>query len=518
MAQTTSAAWKAAHKLNFLPQSFVEISYRVTDPEAEAAISSVTSNDVAPFATDISAIMSGLTPYNKYATLEHNAWALDGSFPIYDVADIGNVGYVSNSFSQNDGTFATSPVISITFSSVQTTPISGVTVQFSNAFGEMARAFTIRALNGGTAFYTQNISNNYDTVVYVDGEISNYDEIQIEITEWCLPKQRARIESVVLGEILTFTKSDLIDYTHNSHCDLLSLSLPVNQVSFSLNNVDAKFNPANPDGIYKYLIEKQEMAIRYGMKVNNAVEWIKGGTFFLTGADIPQNGITATFTARDIIAFMEEAFVPTIGNTTLKALAEDAFTQSNIPSGIGGANRWDIDDSLADITVTVLSGTFAEGTTCAEVVQYCANAGQCVMYEDRSGIMHVKPLSLLATGEQIGTLNTYSQAEYSTTQPLKGVNVNKGQYVLSAGSIGEVQEITNPLIQDAGVAEDVAKWVASILINRFTLSGTYRPDLATDPLDYVTVNNKYASSNIAITDLTFTFNGAVKGEYVGRAM
>ena len=63
----------------------------------------------------------------------------------------------------------------------------------------------------------------------------------------------------------------------------------------------------NPGGLYRYLYERQEISVQYGMDIGNAVEWIDGGKFFLSGWTTPENGITASFDARDALSFLQDS-------------------------------------------------------------------------------------------------------------------------------------------------------------------------------------------------------------------
>lgn len=200
---------------------------------------------------------------------------------------------------------------------------------------------------------------------------------------------------------------------------------------------------------------------------------------------------------------------------TLEELATSAFQQSGLPTAAGGGNRWIIDPSLSAISVE-LPDDFSY--TCAEVVQLCANAACCVFYQDREGMLHVEPLADILTDYVINEFNSYSNAEYTISKELQSVNVNDGMGMAENISSGEIQTISNPLIQTETVAGNVAAWVKDILANRKTLSGEYRSDPRLDALDKITVTNKYASNTVFITNVRYSYNGAFQGSYEGRAV
>ena len=514
--QTVSSAWKQAQQQNIVPESFVEVSYRVTDPEAEAD-AQATDNGHMSFA-DTPSIVSPLEKsYAPYIVLEQNSWVLDGTRTYLAEQDTG---FVSSVLSEENKSFTSHPVITITFSEVMSTIIPGVTIQWSTAFDEWATSFTVTAYSGNNVVATQTFSGTTSTT-FASVDLSGYNKIEIDIASWCLPGHRARIEQITLGAIQVFTKTELIGYEQSQYVDLLSLQLPEAQCIFEINNVEGDWNPDNPQGVYKYLIERQQISVRYGYKLDNAIEWIAGGVFYMSEWETPQNGISARFTARDALEFMGNPFTVSTGTYTLQQLCTMAFQQSNLPVQSDGSVRWVLDSSLASISVTIPTdddGNVDFDYTCAEVVQLCANAALCVMYQDREGVVHVSPLASTLTDYDIDEFVSYQNAEYEISKQLQSVNVNKGMGSYTAGESGEVQTIENPLIQNSTVAGNVAEWVAGVLSQRKTLSGSYRADPRLDALDKVTVVNKYASNTAIITNVTYTYNGAFRGSYEGRIM
>jgi hypothetical protein len=514
--QATSAAWKAAHLENILPKSYVEISYKVSDPDAEEDIASVSAPDAITPQTEVDKIISPADKsYNPYVTLELNSWSLDGSMYLPTASqDKGYVGTMSDG--NND--IVAQDTISIFFHSTQFNTIPGITIDFSKAFGETAKDFDIEFYNGGSLLNTFSVIDNTEVSPFIAAPMSGYDEIRIVLYKWCLPFHRARIEQVYLGEIIVFGNGDLLGYEHNNSVDLLSFSLPENTIRFTLDNSEGQFNPDNPQGMYQFFLERQQVKIRYGLNVEGGIEWIKGGTFYLTEVDVPQNGISATLSAQDLTAFMQNVFTVTIGTFTLKQLAEQALTQSNVPTLPDGTEMYILDASLSSISVSITATTFDKNVTCGEILQYVANAACCVMYQDYNGILHIEPLIANLTPYVIDQFISYKNAEYNISPQLKAVNINDGMATISANATGEVQEIKNPLIQNAARASAVGTWVKDILVNRKTLSGEIRPDTSVSALDYITVVNKYATQTVMLTDMLLTFNGAFRGNYEGRSM
>ena len=111
-------------------------------------------------------------------------------------------------------------------------------------------------------------SNNTMPISQVPMDIENFDSIVIEILEWSLPYRRARVNDVFVGLRRIYSKNDLVSYSHTQSVDLLSAALPSNKVTFSLRNDEAQWNPDNPMGMERYLLERQLVKVRYGMTVD----------------------------------------------------------------------------------------------------------------------------------------------------------------------------------------------------------------------------------------------------------
>lgn len=311
---------------------------------------------------------------------------------IVEDGNLGDCGFIGNELSDINGNFQKLPTITVNFSEVHSKVIQGVTITWGEAHDEYARDFTVTAYNGDTVVATSTITDNSDgkTIVYMD--IVNYDRIVIAISKWCLPYRRARVAEILIGVEKVYSKSDLFSFSHSQEVDPISASLPKSEISFSIDNSDGTYNPNNTEGLSKYLMERQEIKSRYGYKLNNKVEWIDSGTFYISEWDAPQNGLTADFTARDLLEFMTGTYYKGVYNASgrsLYDLAIDVLQDANLPLDNDGVVKWVIDDSLKNVyTVAPLPVD-----THANCLQLIANAGGCVLYQDRKGILRMRKIS-----------------------------------------------------------------------------------------------------------------------------
>ena len=525
--------WKQAHKKTLLNESFVEVSLDIADPEsvADASREDAMKDNGAIYISDSRHLTDGLdNSPTPYCTLEQNLWCLDGGRKAIPDSGYKDECYVGDVLSNDTCIFDMKyPTLTIDFSKVFTVLIPGVTITWSKVYGEFADTFEVIAYNGSTIVASKEVTNNRSITSIVLSDIINYNRIEIIIKKWCLPYHRARVEEIFVGARKVYGKTDLFDFSHTQSADPASLSLPKTEISFSVDNVDGEYNPHNSNGLAKYLTERQEVKTRYGLKMDDGtIEWVKGGTFYLSEWYAKQNGITADFVARDLLECLSTTYVekPAITTRTLYSLAQMLLVSAELPLTNDGKQRWLIDESLKGIET---NAPLPEDTI-ANLLQLIANAGMCVMYQDRDGILHIEPLKDEKIDYEINAFNSYSKSEITFSKPIQKVTVrayqysnngNDSTYVLLGerfGMSGEIIEIDNPLVTNTNHATSICQWITSILVGRRTLDFSWRADVRLDVLDRIINTNSYGSRTVRMTEVNYKFNGAFRATGKGKVM
>ena len=421
--QTVSDAWKRNQKKTIIGESFVEVSLDIADPDALADASS--QDNGASYISDTAQVVSEVDKnIVPYSTLEQNLWLLDGSRKTLPTSNVGECGFVGDVLSAKDGIFLDkTPIITVSFTQVHHNPVPAVTITWSSAYGEFAEDFVVRAYNGDTIIAEKEVQGNKSAKSVVMMDIVDYDRITISIIRWCLPYHRARIEEIFVGLNKVYSKSNLFGYSHSQSVNPLSTALPKAKVSFSVDNRDNSYNPTNTEGLSKYLMERQEVKTRYGYRIGgNEVEWIKGGTFYLSEWNAKQNSMEADFTARDLLEFMSATFYEGVFNengTSLYDLALQLLARANLPLNNDGSVKWVISESLKNIYTTAPLPV----DSIANCLQLVANAGGCAFYQDRDGTLHIEPFEMVVSDYAISSQNSYSKPDITLSKPLKQVNV-----------------------------------------------------------------------------------------------
>lgn len=398
--QNVSQAWKDNQNKTLVSESDIEISLKMTDPDAYEDASAY-HNGVVPFADADYIVSDGDKTICPYVTLERNIWLLDGSREIVPDSDYGEAGYVSDMVCSADKTYIGNPVVTLHFTRVHSNLLQGVTIKWCEFLEEYATEFIVTAYNGGTLVASKTVTDNTSVQSVVMLDIVDYDEIAIEIVKWSTSYRRARIDEIFIGVNKVFSKKDIFSYDCSQSVDPISAELPKAEVSFSIDNVDAAYNPYNAEGLSKYLIERQEINVRYGYKLANGIEWISGGKYYISEWDAEQNGMSADFKARDLLEFMTGTYYKGLYNpdgTSLYDLAEDVLQDAGLPLNSDGSVKWVIDERLKDIYTTAPLPI----DTHANCLQMIANASESVMYQDRKGVLR---LSYIATGNLVKAEN-----------------------------------------------------------------------------------------------------------------
>ncbi len=510
-----SNKWLEQYNNTLVPEMFVRITYHVSDDKAQAdAIAS--SGGQTPFSDASTVTDLDETVSADYATGETNLWVLDGSKSLLpDSEPYENAGYVSSDCVSD----LSHPSITFSFSKIHAEKIPGITIVWSTVLDEFATSFKLTAYSGNSVIASKQVDDNDSVETSVDFEIFEYDSIVLEILEWCIPNRRARIEQVEFGQRVRFNKTDLLSYTHESKRDPISGQLSKDSVSFSVDNSEQRWNPVNPGGLYRYLYERQEIVVQYGMDLGDSIEWINGGKFFLSGWTIPTNGITASFEARDALSFLQDSTYSGHTSGTLYQMCYDALELLDV-SGIS----YEISDELKNYSCDISSENSSYKNS--DILQLAANAAGMALYQSRDGVIHIERVSFVPVTRseipEVTLLNSYKYPEITFSTKIKNVSCKVCNettfYPASASGNGATQSVSNAFISASILAQskNALTETYSLLSNRRKVNLEYRASPHIDALSFVRANHQFGyASNVLVTDAKYTFSGSFKGTIEG---
>lgn len=329
-----------------------------------------------------------------------------------------------------------------------------------------------------------------------------------------------------LNETLVYTKKDLLSFTHQQTISLLSSELPKNYIEFSLDNSDNKWNPSNPRGIEHLLYERLQVRLRYGYSIDGVEEWIPGGVFYLSEWRTSQNGLEASFVARDLLEYMIDkpyngVISGTLYDVAKRAIAEAGFSLGAVLGeyvlGSAGLGAVLLSDELKKYEVGSVKQDGTESI--AVILQKCANAAGCVMYQNREGIFTIDKLVCGEPTHTIPKKLSYSYPETEVSRLVGNLSVTySGEQIFEHpfSNSGVTQTLSNDFISTESQARAVSKWTCDNLGSRQKVSGDFRGDPGVDLFDVVDVEAKYNTiAGVVLTDIKHTFSGAFRTTYSG---
>lgn len=513
-----SQAWLDKFNDTLVPEEFVEISYNSTEPGVqEDATASATAQ--VPFGNIENTTKEPDRVLTKYATGETNLHVLDGSFRLLpDSVPYADAGFISQTLVSD----SSHPRIILSFGSVHTRAVPGLTVVWSSMMNEWAAKFKLTAYKGTAVVSTITVSNNRSVYSETEWEIYGYDSIAIDILEWSIPNRRARIEWIMVGLHKVYSKKDLVSYTHTSSRDPISAQLPKDSIEFSLDNSQKTWDAINPRGMFRYLYERQEVDVRYGMDVDGETQWINGGKFYLSEWSVPSNGLEASFTARDALEFMMTSNYTGRKTGTLYQMCYDALETlpSNVPS-------FYISEELKEYSTDISSEKTSYKNS--DILQLAANAAGMALYQTRDGHIRIERVNLTAEEGtevyEIPVINNFQWPEISFASRVKNVscNVNGKEHLYPEGSNAEgvTQTISNELLTEAMLvkSKNSITEAYAMLANRKKVELEYRASPHIDAFDHVKFNHSFGyASSVFVTESKYQYTGCFKGTISGYAL
>ena len=513
-----SQAWLDKFNDALVPEEFVEISYNSTEPGVqEDATASATAQ--VPFGNIENTTKELDRVLTKYATGETNLHVLDGSFRLLpDSVPYADAGFISQTLVSD----SSHPRIILSFGSVHTRAVPGLTVVWSSMMNEWAAKFKLTAYKGTAVVSTITVSNNRSVYSETEWEIYGYDSIAIDILEWSIPNRRARIEWIMVGLHKVYSKKDLVSYTHTSSRDPISAQLPKDSIEFSLDNSQKTWDAINPRGMFQYLYERQEVDVRYGMDVDGETQWINGGKFYLSEWSVPSNGLEASFTARDALEFMMTSNYTGRKTGTLYQMCYDALETlpSNVPS-------FYISEELKEYSTDISSEKTSYKNS--DILQLAANAAGMALYQTRDGHIRIERVNLTAEEGtevyEIPVINNFQWPEISFASRVKNVscNVNGKEHLYPEGSNAEgvTQTVSNELLTEAMLvkSKNSITEAYAMLANRKKVELEYRASPHIDAFDHVKFNHNFGyASSVFVTESKYQYTGCFKGTISGYVL
>lgn len=312
---------------------------------------------------------------DSYASYELNRTKADGAFKF-----IGKnheaCGIVSKALSDENGNINTTIQIELTIEIPLS--IKGITL----IFGEDAYAVDFMICDKHDNVLLRVTENHQKT--YINDLVYIFDSpLMLKISKISKPYYRFRLSNIMFGMMLRFHSNRIISMSFKEQLNLISTEMYTADLTVTVDNNDNAYDVEIPSSEIHFLEEAQRVEASVSLSLpNGKKESIPLGILFLTGWS--SNLSTAEFIARDRFSFMNDIYDKDIyheDGITLYELAKAVLQDAGIKE-----DEYLLDVYLREITVK----NPIPAVTHKEALQLIANAGRCILKQDRCGRIMMK--------------------------------------------------------------------------------------------------------------------------------
>ena len=312
---------------------------------------------------------------DPYATYELNRTKADGSL-LFKGEDPLPSGIVSSQISDENGMIDTT--IKIRSSSDIPLSVKGITLTFPQDV--YAVDFTISDKDSNALL---TITDKHNRIFINDFVYMFDEELIIHVMKISKPHYRFRLNNIKLGLMLQFDSDKIMSMSFKEQLQLISTEMYTSDLSVTIDNQDGAYDIENPSSEVNFLEQAQRMNVSLALPLPSGdIEKIQIGTLFLS--DWSAKLRTANFTATDRFNLMTGTYDKDVyhpNGITLYDLAVDVLQDAGIPE----------DEYLLDVYLrTIKVNNPVPTLTHKEALQLIANAGRCILKQDRYGRILMK--------------------------------------------------------------------------------------------------------------------------------
>ncbi len=363
---------------------FLKVKFNIIDPETNPDLS---TNSEESFSELGNVKESTIVQTKNYATLEKNFWILNDSQPIFGSEKLEQA-YISSFMSDKNCLFPEKARITLE-SSVYLTTL-GLTMVFDSIDKNYAKKLNIKAYRDDNIIMDMDYTlNSYsDRVIFADNEeLVRWNKIEIYFVESSLPYRRIRVNQLLFGIMETYTDENILSAESKEKTTMINSELPTHTFKFTIDNMNKLFNPDNPQGWHRYILQKQPISYEWGYQLDNGtIEWILGGNMLLTGtADVGENQVS--FSTTTLINYLTKIYKKGVYNAngrSLYDLAVDVLEDSDIDSS--QYNLWEgLKNIKTDAPLPKLEAR--------QLLQIISTTGNCIFFTNRENIINIQPFN-----------------------------------------------------------------------------------------------------------------------------
>ena len=487
----------------------------IIDPDI--TFGTVTSSGEAAFSKSFQIHDKELQLDSRYATLERGRWLLDGTFRLIpdNASDLtGQIGFVGDVLSGDDGTFSPAVYVQENFSNVSI--LQSFSVQFpTDDFDGIPVDFTVEVIQGSTSYFSKTITGNTESYLSFGGfTVQTPDAIKITVTKWSLPGRRMRVPEIIPGLYESWGNDIVAEFDVKQQGDVSCLTLPYGTCTLRMDNLDRRFEPRSKTGIFQSIEERQGIDVSIGVELSDgSTDWKHIGVYYqyAGGWRTGDNGITMQWELADIVGLLadREFIVPDTLPTTLNGWLSALVAQL----GSNFASFYHADPDYGSLSVTANSKDAVTGKKCGEILLWaCQATGTWPRADAETGYLTAEPLWNQGNKLDLDNMTTYPVMKANASIANLIFNLTDGtQYVIAgtSASASETRTIDNPFLHTQAQALAAARLIlATYGGNRMETTGRGDPSSEIGDVDTVWLDESSATTGRRIMQ-TFAIQDGV---------
>lgn len=342
----------------------------------------------------------GVSP-GKIITLEHNRWALDGTFDRFLEESV--IAFWSTEISGADGTFTANPVITITFSKQFSS--MGVSLIGEEATGEYCSQVKLQWYQGTTLKAEQEYQPNAVNY-FCSKRVESYDKIVLTIEKTSVPLRRAKLDRIVFGVTRTFGMNELRAASITNQMNEGAIELPISTFKWTLDSLED----------VDYLFQ-----LKQPVEVQNNGKTL--GVYYIDGSDRKSDRVYK-IDCKDALGVLDDT--PFSGGAYLSGISAKTLLETLCaPFTVEYADG---------VTGATLKGVIQSGTSRSAIQHVIFAWGVCLATD---GGEVIRVFNLPSAAETIPQDRTFTGASVKTSSVVTKVSVVAHTY--AASSSGDVE-------------------------------------------------------------------------------
>lgn len=363
--QKASKEYKESMKRKLREQSHIRISIGVINQAAQS--DSSTDERLYTYFSNTFKPLNNYLVTDVYASFEKDFTGADGSqffLPRKKEDVLYNAGLVPLQIGD---------AIELTFGDIY--DIRGLTIDFGYAYPV---DFVIQTNNKRVE-----ITGNEQQCFVTEEIFTDTEWLRLIPVTMLTGQCRMRVHQISMGIGIYFDNVKVLSATKRGYISPISEELPTLDLDVTVDNKDKMFNTENVNSAVNFLEDGQIVEVLYGYSLDNGrVEWIQGTNLLLREWDADDKEMSFTATDRfDSMAgtYWRGKYRPE--GISLYDLAADVFQDAGFEE-----RDYDIDSYLKNVIVKNPLPVAGH----KEELQLIANAGRCIIFQNREGVICLK--------------------------------------------------------------------------------------------------------------------------------